>query len=213
MKKWSDEAWQAALPCYEAILRQPFIRELSAGTLSRERFRFYIGQDSLYISDYSRVLSHIASRLADTAHAASFIGFAADGVVVEKALHEQYLCGERPQQKSNACLLYTSWLKAHAFEPVEVAAAAVLPCFWVYTEVGHHIVATATADNPYKAWIDCYSDPSFEKSNARAIAICDSLAESASPEIRARMTEAFVQATRMEHLFWESAYNLDNKQI
>lgn len=213
MKKWSEEAWQAALPDYEAILRQPFIRELADGSLSAERFRFYIGQDSLYIAEYSRVLSHIASRLTDTSHAASFIEFAAGGVEVEKALHTGYLHGEKPERKTNACLLYTSWLKAQAYEPVEVAAAAILPCFWVYKEVGMNIVATASATNPYKAWIDCYSDPSFEKSNARAIAICDELAAGTTPAIRARMTEAFVQATRMEYLFWESAYNLDSKQI
>lgn len=83
MKKWSDEAWQAALPYYENILRQPFIRELAAGSLSDERFRFYISQDSLYIADYSRVLSAIASRVPHTEQAASFIAFAADGVAVE----------------------------------------------------------------------------------------------------------------------------------
>lgn len=213
MKKWSEEAWEAALPDYEGILRQPFIRELADGTLSSERFRFYIGQDSLYIADYSRVLSHIASRLADTEQAAAFIGFAADGVAVEKALHSQYLHGEIPARKTNACLLYTSWLKAHAYEPVEVAAAAILPCFRVYKEVGMHIVATSAESNPYKAWIDCYSDPVFEKSNNLAIDICDVLASATTPEIRRRMTDAFVQATRMEHLFWESAYNLDSKQI
>lgn len=213
MKKWSDEAWQAALPYYENILRQPFIRELAAGSLSDERFRFYISQDSLYIADYSRVLSAIASRVPHTEQAASFIAFAADGVAVEKSLHAHYLHGEIPAYKSNACLLYTSWLKAHVLEPVEVAAAAILPCFRVYREVGMHIVAISSADNPYKAWIDCYSDPTFEKSNARAIEICDALAAASTPEIRRRMTEAFVQATRLEHLFWESAYNLDNTQL
>ena len=29
MKRWSDEAWEAALPVYRKILGHPFVRELA----------------------------------------------------------------------------------------------------------------------------------------------------------------------------------------
>ena len=77
--KWSISAWKAAEPVYEAILKLPFITELKEGTLSVERFNFYIGQDSLYINVYSRVLAHIASRLADMTQVEDFLKFAGDG--------------------------------------------------------------------------------------------------------------------------------------
>ena len=90
---------------------------------------------------------------------------------------------------------------------VAVEAAAILPCFWVYLEVGKHILSIARLDgNPYADWIRAYSDPAFEASNARAIEICDQLAEAATPEVRARMTDIFLQCTRLEWLFWHSAY-------
>ena len=212
MKKWSQEAWEAAAPAYNKILELPFIKELTDGSLSRERFLFYIRQDSLYIAEYFRVLANIASRLGRNDHAAAFIAFAADGVAVEKALHEVYLHGERLEdmQMSTACNLYTSWLKSHSYTPVEVAAAAILPCFWVYKEVGETIYRSQTGgDNPYKAWIDCYGDPAFEESNKLAISICDDLAEAATPEIRRAMIAAFTEATNMEWLFWHTAYNLN----
>ena len=63
MKKWSQQAWEAAAPTYNKILELPFIKELTDGSLSRERFLFYIRQDSLYIAEYFRVLANIASRL------------------------------------------------------------------------------------------------------------------------------------------------------
>mgnify|MGYP004722566855 CR=1 FL=1 len=45
MTRFSEEAWAANLPAYEAIRTMPFNAELAAGTLSAERFRRYIVQD------------------------------------------------------------------------------------------------------------------------------------------------------------------------
>lgn len=216
MKRWSDEAWEAALPVYRKILEHPFVGELSAGTLSPERFRVYIRQDALYLDGYARRLAHIASRLARKEHTEAFLRFALDGVEVERALHEQFLGGEHPSpdEISPACLLYTSLLGSQAMAPVEVEAAAVLPCFVVYQRVGEHIHARQQgADNPYRRWIETYADPSFAEAAALATRICDELADAAGEETRQRMTELFVRCTRMEWLFWESAWRLETWNI
>jgi len=207
MRKWSEEAWEAASEAYHDILGLPFLKELVDGSLPMETFRFYISQDSLYINTYSRVLAHIASRLDDMSNVDTFLRFAADGVAVEKELHKSFSpdtsCG-----MSMACKFYTSHLRAQSCEDVAVEAAAILPCFWVYLEVGKYILATAKLeDNPYEAWIRTYSDPAFEQSNSKAIEICDILASRAMPDIRRRMTDVFVDGTRLEWLFWHTAYN------
>lgn len=203
--KWSEQAWSAADHIYRAILDLPFVRELAAGTLPRDTFERYIGQDSLYINNYCRVLAHIASRLHSADHTEAFLEFARDGVAVEKALHSGYIT-VRAGRMSPACEFYTSLQNAQATAPVEVEAASVLPCFWVYQRVGKHIAAIARPDNPYTDWIATYSDPVFDASNERAIAICDCLAEETTPDIRQQMTDIFVECTRMEWLFWHSAY-------
>ena len=215
MTKWSQEAWASALPLYHEILRLPFIKELTDGTLDRAIFTRYLQQDALYIENYSRVLANIASRLPLMPQVASFLDFAKDGVAVEEEMHKSFLADTDMSlvSKSPACLLYCSLLSAQCEAPVEVAAAAILPCFWVYHEVGKQIKATASEGNPYQKWIDTYDNPWFDKSNNRAIEICDQLAEAASPEIRKRMTEIFVTATRMEWMFWESAYSGEGWKI
>ena len=139
--KWSEEAWNAAAEIYDRILALPFVKELAAGTLSRERFQFYIGQDSMYIDNYSRVLAHVGSRMPRKEWMEDFLRFASDGIAVEKALHEFYLTGHdtgslRP---SPTCLLYNSYEAAKAMAPVEVEAASILPCFWVYQLALIHI--------------------------------------------------------------------------
>ena len=203
--KWSQQAWNKADHIYKAILELPFVRELADGTLDRATFERYIGQDSLYIGVYCKVLAGIAARLDATELTDAFLEFARDGVTVEKALHSIYI-SERPTAMSPACLFYTSLLQAQATQPVEVQAAAVLPCFWVYLKVGKHIAAAMKPGNPYADWIETYSDPAFDASTDRAIAICDRLAEAASPRVREAMTAIFIECTRMEWLFWHGAY-------
>jgi len=207
-QKWSEEAWNASERIYEAIKRLPFIEELANGTLSAERFRFYISQDSQYIDDYSRALASIASRLPDMADAAQFMEFALDGVAVEKALHTRF-CPDRSAGKSSVCLFYTSLLRSHDSQPVAVAAAAILPCFWIYQKVGEHLLATAKLEgNPYRDWIETYGDPAFDISTRKAIDICDRLAEATGEQTRCRMTEAYVACSRLEWMFWDSAYKM-----
>lgn len=214
-RRWSEEAWEAAAPVYDAITRLPFVEELTQGTLPMEKFIFYLEQDAIYIQNYCRVLSSIASRVMNPEFTEAFLAFAQDGVAVEKAMHEVYLkqYGGKKTLPTPTCLLYMNTLNAQATMPVEVQAASILPCFWVYFEVGKRIAARAGEGNPFRDWIDTYSYPEFETSNQRAIDICDALASKASPEIRKRMTEIFVLATKMEWLFWHSAYELEKWKI
>lgn len=212
--KWSDDAWNAALPLYQEILNHPFVRQLAEGTLTKERFIFYIEQDSIYVENYCRVLAHIASRLSRQEHISDFLKFASVGIEVEKILHETYLgSGHSSPTPYPTTLLYNSYESAKGLGPVEIEAASILPCFWVYLNVGKHILETSPHDNPYSLWIETYADKDFERSTQRAIEICDELALNSSDEIRLKMTEAFVMATRMEWMFWDSAYNLEKWKI
>lgn len=209
---WSFEAWDATKPTYDAILRLPFLNELARGTLPREKFDFYIGQDSLYLNEYSRVLAHIAARMPESSLTEIFLKFAAEGIAVERGLHSSFI-SKSPAEKSPTCLFYTSLLKSASMEDLAVECAAVLPCFWIYREVGKEIIKRAKMEsNPYALWISTYADETFEQSTEKAIEICDMLAENASEEVRAKMTEIFVNASRLELRFWASAYQLETWQ-
>ena len=216
--KWSEKAWKAIEPIYEKTVTLPFIQELTNGTLDREKFIFYIQQDAMYLSDYGSVITGIASKLKDPAHTESFIRFAGDSIVVERALHESFIHGinEKDRLKpSPACLLYTSYLwRQLANAPIEVSVAAVLPCFWIYKAVGDYILANQTnEENPYQTWINTYGGDDFSRSVSRAIEICDELAESCTESRQKEMLEAFVVCSKMEYLFSDPAHNLEQWTI
>lgn len=217
MKNWSEYVWSLVEPIYQKILQLPFIIELAKGTLSRDRFLFYIEQDSIYIANYARVLAHIASRLKRSDHIDAFLKYALGGINMEKTLHRSYIGAEISNVAipSPVTLLYNSFETSKGLGPVEVEVASILPCFWVYQKVGTHIVSNSLLSdlNPYKAWILAYSDPYMEESTRGAIKICDELAEKASDEVCEAMTEAFVMSTRMEWMFWDSVYNKNKWEI
>ncbi len=212
--RFTEDAWERIGPLYAKILELPFNRELAAGTLARERFIFYMLQDAHYLTWFARALAVTAARAPDADGLIEFAGSARAAVVVERALHEGFFkdFGIGPAEAaaiepSPTCAHYIHYLLAQAYRaPYEVAVAALLPCFWIYWEVGKHLLETARPDNPYQAWIDTYADEAFAEGVRKVIRICDQLAEAATPAVRAEMLEAFRRASRLEWMFWESAY-------
>jgi thiaminase/transcriptional activator TenA len=212
--RFSDQVWQATTGLRAAIHALPFNAELAAGTLARERFQHYIIQDALYLGEFGRCLALAAARAPETAGLQSFAQSALAAVAVERALHEQFLrqFGLDPatlttMEPAPDCLAYTSFLTATAYhEPWPVLVAAVLPCFWLYWDVGGAIARKTAPNNPYRAWIDTYADPGFGERVAAVVATADRAAAAASPAVRAQMRAAFIRASQYEYLFWDGAY-------
>jgi thiaminase/transcriptional activator TenA len=209
---WSDDAWRSVQPTYAQILEHPFVQQLQAGTLAREVFLRYLLDDARYLSGYARALAMIAGRLPDTADVALLSRSAAGAVEAERAMHATLLGAhgidiDGPGEPSPTCRLYTSSLiAAAAAEPVEVALAAVLPCFRVYAEVGAAIGAATAPGHPYSAWIATYSDPEFSVITGEVEALADRLAKRAGAGVPERMDTAYGQSTRLEWMFWDSAW-------
>ena len=171
MNAFTTRAWAETAALRDAILDLPFNRELAAGTLSQERFQFYMIQDALYLEQYSRALSIAAAKAPDPEAMQRFAHAAEEALVVERALHGGFFekFGIDPNEAAAAepsptCYGYTNFLLSAAhIGAYEELVAAILPCFWIYWDVGNHIAKESVADNPYQAWIDTYSDPGLAK--------------------------------------------------
>ena len=221
MAKFSDTCWADAAKLRQAIRDLPFNRELGAGTLGRAKFQFYILQDSIYLEAYSRALSLASAKAPDTDAMLEFAGAAAVAIQVERALHagffKEFGIDEHARaavEQSPTCLNYTNYLLAvAATASYAELVAAILPCFWIYWDVGNHIAATAKRPNPYDNWINTYSDKGFGEATNRVIAITDRIAAAADPATVARMKAAFMRCTQFEWMFWESAYRLERWPI
>jgi thiaminase/transcriptional activator TenA len=218
---FSDDAWANVATLRQVIKDLPFNRELAAGTLPRDTFQFYILQDSIYLEAYSRALSLASAKAPDTDAMLEFAGAATVAIQVERALHagffKEFGIGDNTRAATHAtptCLNYTNFLLTTAATgSYAELVAAILPCFWVYWEVGNHIASIAKRPNPYDNWINTYADPAFGDATKRVIAIVDRTAAAEDATTVGKMHAAFLRCTQFEWMFWDSAYNQERWPI
>lgn len=206
----SQQAWKRSENVMQAIVKHPFNQELMSGTLEKTRFSYYIAQDKSYLENYAKCLSIIASKI-EQPYAPIFLKYAQQTYHVEQTKVHQYFQKMLPPTASDeispANVMYTSYLlQTCALQPVEVAVAAILPCFWIYQEVGKTLAKQEAENNPYHRWIETYSSESFDKDVTVMIGIFDTLSKNTTPEIRQKMLDAFYMSTVMEWYFWDDAY-------
>ncbi len=219
MKTFTQEAWTSIdSTIYKNILELDFVKELMQGSLNKETFEFYIKQDKLYLQEFGRILTILSSKLQDIGESSKFLVYAKDIMDVERELHEEFLDlfkADKNLEASPSCLLYTGYLHTIVnTSSLNVVLASILPCFWIYQEVGAYILKHQNKENNvYQSWIDTYGSSEYEAVVKDVIAICNKHAKSASKDEKTQMLKAFYKASQMEWLFWDSAYKKEKWPI
>ena len=107
---------------------------------------------------------------------------------------------------SPVTLAYTNFLVAScAVEPYVVGAAAVLPCFWLYAEIGMELARANTPAHPYHAWLSTYGGEDFNAGARAAIERTEAALAAASPEEREQAMTAYLNACIYEREFFAQA--------
>ena len=222
MVQFSLQAWKNIETIYQAILAMPFVQELEQGSLDRKVFQHYMIQDGIYLGEFARVLAIISAKAPTPDTQLEFANSVKEAIVVERSLHENFFAdfGIKAEDAlatapSPTCLNYTNFLIATAYQhSFAVTVAAVLPCFWIYLEVGKHIHQQAnTQANPYQKWIDTYVDPDFESSVNYVVRVANQAANQAASEELELMHQVFYRASQFEWMFWDSAYQQEKWKI
>lgn len=217
MENWYEQTRKKTEYIYDAIIKHDFVVNLMQSTLKRDIFGFYVNQDSLYLGEYKKSLVTVGTKCQRPEETQFFYESATGIILVEDALHKEFL---EPKYKnptpSPTCELYNSYLaRIVNHEAVEVAIAAVLPCFTIYKEVGDYILNTQTnkTSNSYQAWIETYASDEFSEAVEKIIAIANHYARTASPDTLAKMQEVFMKTSKLEYMFWDSAYHQEEWKI
>lgn len=206
---FSRGLWADSAPHREAIFGLEFIKDLAAGTLSEAHFAYYLAQDAMYLNSYSRVLAR-ASALAPSEDEQRFWAAGAQNcLAVELSLHRDWL-GKHPVEVARGPVTkhYVDHLQAAALSgSYGEVVAAVLPCYWLYAEVGrvlHADYLLREGTHPYGAWLETYADESFAEATRTAVSILDAAARRGSAAERILMRSAFVESATFEVDFFDA---------
>jgi thiaminase/transcriptional activator TenA len=201
-------------PVFARILAHPFVAGLTDGTLPRAAFRHYVVQDALYLVDYARALALVAAKAPDEEAISMFASHAHGALEVERSLHTGLL-GElglpadtfRAASAGPTTLAYTSYLlrSCHQGSFAE-GLAAVLPCYWIYAEVGARLLARSSSDPAYARWIGTYGGEEFARIVAAVLLLVDRTGERASAAEQAAMRMHALTTARYEWMFWDASW-------
>jgi thiaminase/transcriptional activator TenA len=211
---WTGRLWAEIQPVYDAILDHPFIKGLTSGDLEVDSFVYFLSQDTHYLQDYVRTLLTLGAKAPDfeatkllTVHAAAAAG-------AETGLHAELMrdLGREPAELlafdvKPTTRSYTSYLVATVFSgDFADGLAAVLPCFWIYAEVGTHLKQAGSPNPVYQKWIDSYDSDDYQNEVLLALDLADRIGPGLSPEAEARARAHFATASRYEFMFWDAAH-------
>jgi thiaminase/transcriptional activator TenA len=204
---------------WERQLLHPFVVALGDGSLPRNNFEFYIRQDALFLDELTKTFGYAVTKSSDHAEMVQLGTYLLDTLQVEAALHRSY--GERfgltPAEMAATPMAPTNY--AYTRHLLSIAATgtlpeiltAILPCAWIYAEVGQHLVRIAPPgqDHPYADWLATYAAPDFDEVEKWIRTQLDSHAAQFGPQDETRMHEIFLISTRYEWLFWDMAWHLE----
>jgi thiaminase/transcriptional activator TenA len=133
---------------------------------------------------------------------------------VERSLHETFFREFGLSEKDVAAvpyaptnLAYTSYLLAVAYgAPFHENVAALLPCYWIYWEVGKALERAGSPDPLYQRWIGTYAAEAFGSLVRAVLDAADVTAAGLPPAPREAMRRHFVATSRYEWMFWEMGY-------
>src|SRR5258708_38546190 len=191
----SSELWDGITNIYAAILDHPFLPGMTDGSLPADAFTCYVVQDALYLRSYAQALAAVASHAPDPAQTEMFARHAAGIVAVEMSLHDTLLAdlGIDPAavdaaEEAPTTLAYNSYLLA-ATQGGSYAdgVGTVLPCYWIYGEVGKHLLGRGSPNPKYQRWIGTYGGEEFDARVRDVIAGADKLGPELSPAERQRV--------------------------
>ena len=213
MMKFSEKLKEAAAPIFKAQLEHPFVKGLADGTLPLDKFRYYMIQDSLYIIDYARAMAWVAPLMPDVKDILAMLDAAKESFRIEAMLKEQYfkqfgitMEDALKAERAPTCKAYVDHLFRYTRNgTLAEGMAAILPCGWVYVEVGYTFTTgrEIPEDHPYKSWLITYAVPEFRDMVNWWFETLDGAIRGYPEAELTHIQDIFLTSCRYEWMFWD----------
>lgn len=198
--------------------RHPFVLGIQNGDLDRDKFRYYILQDYLYLIDYAKCFAIGMAKAESPETMRLFARYIETLTGGEMDIHRGYMGRYGiTREEVNAAkaaldnLSYTSYMLRIAYEGGETEIlTAILSCAYSYEVIAKNIVKNnpASIGRPfYGEWVRGYASDEYARKNTELIQTLDRLTEPCGEQQLRRLRDIFTVCSRYELAFWEMAWN------
>jgi thiaminase/transcriptional activator TenA len=203
--------WSEAKPVYEATLRHAYLKGLADGSLPKRSFQFYLIEDAKYLRAFSEALAALAAKAPRAEWAATLRKHSNEAIEAESQLHRSILASYGVAKPEGAMAPTNYAYTNHLRQAVERGTfaeglAAMLPCYWIYWEVGKELVKRGSKDKDYQRWIDQYASEGYGATVRQVLDMMNAEAARMTPAMRRRTVDLFVLSARYEYMFWDMAW-------
>jgi thiaminase (transcriptional activator TenA) len=215
----SERLRENVLPLWQRQLQHPFVVALGDGSLPQANFQFYICQDALFLDELARAFAYAITRSSDHQEMEQLSKYGMNALLVEADLHRSYgrRFGLPPSEMAAIPMAPTNYAYTRHLLSIATTGTlpeiltAVLPCAWIYADVGRHLVSSDTppADHPYSDWLVTYAAPDFDAVQIWIRERLDAHAVNIPPDEEAHLSQIFLISTRYEYMFWDMAWKLE----
>jgi len=215
--KFTDQLREVTKDSWEQSLNHPFVLGIVNGDLPFETFKYYILQDIYYLKNYGKVHAIAASQAEDfriTAILADKARFTAEAELTVHKEHAEILNITQEDmdhfKPAPTAYAYTSHLyRATMFGNLAHTVAAILPCYWLYADIGKVYQDATPGPEIYQNWIKFYAGDRFQESTQSMIDLLNMLVEDMNEKEKEKVKEQFVIAKDYELMFWEMSYTFE----
>ena len=216
----TERFYQDSKEVWESFHDHPFVKALGDGTLDKEKFRFYMIQDYLYLLEYSKVFAIGLVKSKDEFLQRKFAMSIHVTLDIEMDTHKSYMASlgitEDEIKKTKRSIhnqAYTSYMidKASAGDAL-YALTAILACAWSYAAIAAEIVRRnpTSVDHPfYGQWVRDYSSEAFVSSANDLINLTNNYGKNISAERAQELSELFLNCCRFEYGFWDMSLSME----
>lgn len=215
----TDKFIQSTRDIWGGYHRHPFVKGIGDGTLSMERFQYYMIQDYLYLYEYAKVFAIGVAKSNDHRMMRFFASYVDATLNGEMKIHETYMkrlsitdemIESTPMALTN--ISYTTYMLKIAYEgDVLDILTAILSCALSYEKIGCRLneIPGAAAHPFYGEWILGYASEAYAQGNKALIEDINRLGQNISEEKEERLIEIFKTCSIYEAKFWDMAYNME----
>ncbi|MFB1083408.1 thiaminase II [Jeotgalibacillus sp. JSM ZJ347] len=205
---------------WEASFEHPFVKGIAEGSLPLDVFKFYVMQDAYYLTHFAKVQAIGAVKAKDLKTTKSFAHHSEQTCAAELALHESFmeLLGVTDEdwrrfEPSPTAYAYVSHMYRSAKGDLADVLAAILPCYWLYYEIGERLKNEKPEHPIYQKWIETYGSEWFGELVEEQINRMNELAEDLSDERIKELKAHFSRSSYYELNFWEQAWTKESWAI